>query len=187
MCLLQRLTTAYAPHRYCAESAAGWPSRAHSYSTNAHGHSSSALFAVAMLCHRRSRLICRTATVSKCVRLLAASSLSLSLSPSLAAGGGGGCSCPGVTPPSHCIIRFGDDDGLRQARARRRFQTGLLIFLLLFFMDARAPQETQAKNRATQVCVVRACSRPVLLSNLDRALNRLTSESLSSLGREKAR
>eukprot|EP00752_Nemacystus_decipiens_P010152 g9048.t1 len=45
---------------------------------------------------------------------------------------------------------FGDDDALRQARSRRRFQTGLLIFLLLFFMDARGPQETQAKNRATQ-------------------------------------
>ncbi|CAM9511588.1 unnamed protein product [Pylaiella littoralis] len=42
---------------------------------------------------------------------------------------------------------FGDDDGQRQARSRRRFQTGLLIFLLLFFMDAKTPQETQNQNK----------------------------------------
>ncbi|CAM9746935.1 unnamed protein product, partial [Ectocarpus sp. 13 AM-2016] len=42
---------------------------------------------------------------------------------------------------------FGDDDGLRQARSRRRFQTGLVIFLLFFFMDARTPQETQNRGK----------------------------------------
>ncbi|CAM9984114.1 unnamed protein product, partial [Ectocarpus fasciculatus] len=46
---------------------------------------------------------------------------------------------------------FGDDDGLRQARSRRRFQTGLVLILLLFFMDARTPQETQSRGtRAAQ-------------------------------------
>lgn len=33
-----------------------------------------------------------------------------------------------------------DDDGLRQMRSRRRFQTGLLIVLLLFLMDSRSPE-----------------------------------------------
>lgn len=45
-----------------------------------------------------------------------------------------------------------DDDGLRQARSRRRFQTGLLMVVLLFFMDAKTPQETQSRSkRAAQV------------------------------------
>lgn len=43
-----------------------------------------------------------------------------------------------------------DDDGLRQIRSRRRFQTGLLIFLLLFLMDSKGPQvDSQGRSRST--------------------------------------
>lgn len=64
---------------------------------------------------------------------------------------GGGC----------CVVNsFGDDDGLQQARSRRRFQTGLLIFLLLFFMDAKTPQETQ--NQHKRNAQVGACGRVIV-------------------------
>jgi len=54
---------------------------------------------------------------------------------------------------------FGEDEGMRQARSRRGFQTGLLLFLLLFF--ARAPQDNQVRSRrGTQVCAcVGGCAR----------------------------
>lgn len=68
-------------------------------------------------------------------------------------GGGGGMADVTAAPLKHPLLttlrgRFADDE-LRQGRSRRRFQTGLLIFLLLFFMDAKTPQESQGRSRRT--------------------------------------